>query len=334
MKIQGKTMLHRVLKRGVVLLSAGAACLLAQASHAQEYPSRPIRLVVPSAAGGSPDTVMRLVAQEAGKRLGQTLVVENKPGSSGIAGMLDVYRAAPDGYTLGYANNVTLAINRSTFSQLPYDPQKLTPVIFVLKVANVLAVNPDVPVKTLPEFVEYVRQHPDKVTFASPGQGTSGHLTGEMLAQASKLRMIHVPYRGSPAATTDVIGGQVDAIFDNTISITPYIRSGKLRALASTGLARSPQFPDLPTVAEGVLPGFEGVAWGGIVAPPGTPAAIVDRLNRCLNEVLADPAVRDRLVALGNDEIVGGAPQALADYAEKETVKWAAVVRAAKLPVQ
>ncbi|WP_251864138.1 tripartite tricarboxylate transporter substrate binding protein [Achromobacter sp. Marseille-Q4962] len=322
------------LKHAVAALCAAAAALLAPASHGQDFPSRPLRLVVPSAPGGSPDTVMRLLAQEAARRLGQPVVVENKPGSSGIAGILEVYRAAPDGYTLGYANNVTLAINRSTFAKLPYDPRELKPVVFVLKVANILAVNPEMPVRSLAEFVDYARRHPDEVTYASPGQGTSGHLTGELLAQSSGLKMVHVPYRGSPAATTDVIGGQVDAIFDNTISITPHIRSGKLRPLAITSLRRSPQFPDLPTVAESALPGFEGVAWGGIVAPPGTPDALIDRLNRCFNEALADPAVRSRLMAIGNDEIVGGPPQALFDYAERETAKWAGVVRAARLPVQ
>jgi len=322
------------LKHAVAALCAAAAALLAPASHGQDFPSRPLRLVVPSAPGGSPDTVMRLLAQEAARRLGQPVVVENKPGSSGIAGILEVYRAAPDGYTLGYANNVTLAINRSTFAKLPYDPRELKPVVFVLKVANILAVNPEMPVRSLAEFVDYARRHPDEVTYASPGQGTSGHLTGELLAQSSGLKMVHVPYRGSPAATTDVIGGQVDAIFDNTISITPHIRSGKLRPLAITSLRRSPQFPDLPTVAESALPGFEGVAWGGIVAPPGTLDALIDRLNRCFNEALADPAVRSRLMAIGNDEIVGGPPQALFDYAERETAKWAGVVRAARLPVQ
>lgn len=322
------------LKHAVAALCAAAAALLAPASHGQDFPSRPLRLVVPSAPGGSPDTVMRLLAQEAARRLGQPVVVENKPGSSGIAGILEVYRAAPDGYTLGYANNVTLAINRSTFAKLPYDPRELKPVVFVLKVANILAVNPEMPVRSLAEFVDYARRHPDEVTYASPGQGTSGHLTGELLAQSSGLKMVHVPYRGSPAAATDVIGGQVDAIFDNTISITPHIRSGKLRPLAITSLRRSPQFPDLPTVAESALPGFEGVAWGGIVAPPGTPDALIDRLNRCFNEALADPAVRSRLMAIGNDEIVGGPPQALFDYAERETAKWAGVVRAARLPVQ
>ena len=322
------------LKHAVAALCAAAAALLAPASHGQDFPSRPLRLVVPSAPGGSPDTVMRLLAQEAARRLGQPVVVENKPGSSGIAGILEVYRAAPDGYTLGYANNVTLAINRSTFAKLPYDPRELKPVVFVLKVANILAVNPEMPVRSLAEFVDYARRHPDEVTYASPGQGTSGHLTGELLAQSSGLKMVHVPYRGSPAATTDVIGGRVDAIFDNTISITPHIRSGKLRPLAITSLRRSPQFPDLPTVAESALPGFEGVAWGGIVAPPGTPDALIDRLNRCFNEALADPAVRSRLMAIGNDEIVGGPPQALFDYAERETAKWAGVVRAARLPVQ
>lgn len=303
------------------------------AAAAQDYPQRAIKVVVPSAAGGSPDIIIRLLAQEVGQELGQTLVVENKPGSSGIAGISEVYRARPDGYTIGYANNVTLAINRSTFKELPYDPDRLAPIALLVKVANVLAVNPQVPARTAREFADYVKQHPDQVTYASPGQGTSGHLSGELLAQTAGLRMMHVPYRGSPAATTDVIGGTVQVLIDNTPSIGPHLQSGKLRPLAITSLQRSPLFPDVPTVAETLQPGFESVAWGGLVAPPGTPADVVQKLNAALNKALQAPAIRERLQEMGV-EIVGGSPQALADYAAQEARKWAEVVKQAKLPVQ
>ncbi|MBV7482340.1 tripartite tricarboxylate transporter substrate binding protein [Bordetella sp. BOR01] len=315
------------------LTGALLCALLAAPAAAQDYPQRAIKVVVPSAAGGSPDIIIRLLAQVAGQDLGQTLVVENKPGSSGIAGITEVYRAQPDGYTVGYANNVTLAINRSTFKELPYDPDRLAPVALLIKVANILAVNPQSPAQSIGQFADYVKQRPDQVTYASPGQGTSGHLSGELLAQTAGLRMMHVPYRGSPAATTDVIGGTVDALIDNTASISAHIRSGKLRPLAITSLQRSPLFPDLPTIAETLQPGFESVAWGGLVAPPGTPAEIVQKLNAAFNKALQEPATRQRLQDMGI-EIVGGTPQALSDYAAQETRKWAEVVKQAKLPVQ
>ncbi|MCD0502460.1 Bug family tripartite tricarboxylate transporter substrate binding protein [Bordetella petrii] len=320
-------------KLNTALAGAALCALLAAPAAAQDYPQRAITLVVPSAAGGSPDIIMRVLAQEVGEDLGQTLVVENKPGSSGIAGISQVYRAQPDGYTVGYANNVTLAINRSTFKELPYDPDKLAPVVLLVKVSNILAVNPEVPAQDIKQFSDYVKQHPGEVTYASPGPGTSGHLSGELLSQTAGLPMMHVPYRGSPAATTDVIGGTVNALIDNTPSIGQHLKAGKLRPLAITSLQRSPLFPDLPTVAETLQPGFESVAWGGLVAPPGTPPEIVQKLNGSFNKALQDPATRERLQAMGI-ELVGGPPQALADYAAQETRKWAAVVKKAKLPVQ
>lgn len=328
-------MVHPVLQRVLHRIAVcGAALALTPLSAQAAFPERPITIVVPSAAGGTPDTLMRFLALKAQERYKQTFVVENRPGASGIPGINAVYRANPDGYTLGYANNVTLAINRTAFKELPYDPQALVPVAYVMKVANVLAVNPSLPVKTLDEFLAYARENPGKVTFASPGQGTSGHLTGELLASSSGVKLLHVPYRGSPQATNDVMAGMVDALFDNTTSISPHIRSGKLRALAVTSLKRSPGFPDLPTVAESKLPGFEGVAWGGLVAPPGTPPEIVQTLTKMFNDLLEDPAIRDQLLKMGMDEVIGGPPQAMADYAVKETAKWGKVIKEAGVDVQ
>ena len=324
-------LLQRVLRRVAL---CGVAFILAPVSAQAAFPERPITIVVPSAAGGTPDTLIRFLAQKAQERYQQSFVVDNRPGGSGIPGISAVYRAKPDGYTVGYANNVTLAINRSAFKELPYDPQALVPVAYVLKVANVLAVNPSLPVKTLDEFLAYAKNNPGKVTFASPGAGTSGHLTGELLASSSGVELLHVPYRGSPQATTDVIAGTVDALFDNTTSISPHIRSGKLRALAVTSLERSPNFPDLPTVAENKLPGFEGVAWGGIVAPPGTAPEVVQVLTKMFNDLLEDPAIRDQLLKMGMDEVMGGPPQAMADYAEKETAKWGKVIKDAGIDVK
>lgn len=310
-----------------------ATLAFAVPAHAA-FPERPITLVVPSAPGGTPDQLMRFLALKTQERFGANIVVENRPGASGIPGINAVYRARPDGYTIGYANNVTLAINRSAFKELPYDPTKLVPIAFVMKIANILAVDPKLPVKTLDEFLAYAKDNPGKVTFASPGQGTSGHLTGELLADTAQVQLLHVPYRGSPQATTDVIGGLVNAIFDNTTSISPHIRSGALRPLAVTSLKRSPSFSDLPTVAETKLPGFEGVAWGGIVTTPGTPPDVVAKLVEMFGAVLEDPAVTKELVRMGVDEVMHGDPASLMEYAEKETVKWAEVIKNADIPKQ
>lgn len=310
-----------------------AAAPLASAWSADAYPSKPIRLVVPSAAGGSPDVLMRALTAEVAKTLGQAFVIDNKPGASGIIGISEIERAAPDGYTLGYANNVTLAINKSTFKTLSYRPDNFVPVVLLFKVPNVIAVNNDLPVKTFAELVRYVNAHPGKVTFASPGQGTSGHLTGQLLADRARLNWMHVGYKGSPQAATDVMGGQVNVLIDNMPTILPLIKAGKLRALAVTSLNRSPMLPELPTIAESGVPGFEGVAWGGLVAPGGTSAQSVARLNAAFNQSLADPALKAKFAALGAEPI-GGAPQALSGFAARETVKWAEVVKQAGIEPQ
>jgi tripartite-type tricarboxylate transporter receptor subunit TctC len=325
------------LKTGFAVKAAAFLCLavapFTAAHSAETYPSKPIRLVLPSAAGGSPDVLMRALTAEVGKALGQSFVIDNKPGASGIIGISEIERAAPDGYTLGYANNVTLAINKSTFKKLSYRPDHFTPVILLFKVPNVVAVNNELPVKTFAELVRYVNAHPNKVTFASPGQGTSGHLTGQLLADKAKLSWMHVGYKGSPQAATDVMGGQVNVLIDNMPTVLPLIKAGKLKALAVTSLNRSPMLPDLPTIAESGVPAFEGVAWGGVVAPGGTPKEIVSRLNAAFNKALADAALRAKFAGLGV-EAVGGAPQDLSSFAAKETVKWAEVVKQAGIEPQ
>lgn len=300
---------------------------------AETYPTKPIRMVVPSAAGGSPDVLMRALTAEVAKTLGQSFVIDNKPGASGIIGIAEIQRAAPDGYTLGYANNVTLSINKSTFRSLPYRPDSFVPVVLLFKVPNVVAVNNALPVKTFSELLQYVNARPDKVTFASPGQGTSGHLTGQLIGDKAKLSWLHVGYKGSPQAATDVMAGQVDVLIDNMPTILPLIKTGKLRPLAVTSLTRSPLLPELPTIAESGLPDFEGVAWGGLVAPAGTPQAVVARLNAAFNQVLGDAALKSKFVALGA-QVVGGSPQALSSFAAQETTKWAQVVKQAGIQPQ
>ena len=300
---------------------------------AEPESAKPIRLIVPSAAGGSPDTLLRALTGEITKATGQPFVIENKPGASGLIGMSELTRAPADGLTLGYVNNVTLAINRSTFRKLPYDPDKITPVALLFKVANVIAIHPALPINSYAELIAYAKAHPDKLTYASPGQGTSGHLAGELLSQVAQVRVRHIGYRGSPQAVTDVLGGQVDIMIDNTPTILPYVKQGKLRALAVTGLTRLSQLPDVPTVAESGLSGFEAVAWGGVALPTGSPARTVQALNGAFNKALTSAEVRDRFRDMGVDIFISK-PNELTDYARKETVKWAAVAKQAGIEAQ
>jgi tripartite-type tricarboxylate transporter receptor subunit TctC len=316
------TPLQRISRTGLLAF----ACLVPLLAQAAGEPQRPVRIVVPSAAGGTPDTLLRAITSEITKSTGQAFVIDNKPGASGLIGMNEITRAPADGLTLGYANNVTLSINHSTFKKLPYDPGKLVPVALLFKVPNVIAVNPALPIRSYAELVAYAKAHPDKLSYASPGQGTSGHLTGELLAQAAQIKLKHVPYRGSPQAVTDVLGGQVDIMIDNTPTMLPYLQQGKLRALAVTSLARLPQLPEVPTITESGLTGFEGVAWGGIVLPQGSTPDLAKSFNETFVNAMKVPQVRERFQTLGV-EIIGGAPEALTDYANKETVKWSAVVK-------
>lgn len=295
---------------------------------------RPIRVIVPSAAGATPDTTMRLLTQQITRDTGINFVIDNKPGASGILGMTDLIRQPADGLTMGYVNNVTLAINRSTFRKLPYDPQKLTPVTLLTKVANVVVVNDFVPAKNLQELLAYAKANPEKIAFASPGQGTSGHLSGELLAMKTGIQIKHIPYRGSPQAITDLLGNQINMMIDNLPNVLSYIREGKLKAIAVTSLARNSQLPNVPTIAESGYPGFEGVAWGGIAMPPNAPARLAQEMNAAFQKALANPDVQRVFQVQGSDITADADPASLMRYAEAETLKWAAVVKQAGIEPQ
>jgi tripartite-type tricarboxylate transporter receptor subunit TctC len=308
------------------LLGASMFAALSDA-HAQKYPDKPVRVVVPSAAGGSPDVLTRLLMAELSKAMGQQFVVDNKPGASGQIGMRDVASAAPDGYTLGYANVVTLSINRSLLPKLNYDPDRdFAPIALVGFTQNLLVVNSALPVNSVKELVDYARQRPGKLNMASAGNGTTSHLGGELFKTLTNTFLVHIPYRGSPAAIQDLIGGQAQVMFDNLASIGPHVTSGRVRALAVSGDKRSPLYPNLPTIAEAGVPGYATTAWGGFVAPAGTPAPIVQQLNAELNKILSRADIQQRLAAMGFEAHVG-APEALKALASKEAPMWADVVR-------
>lgn len=304
----------------LVVLAGGAGA---------EYPERPIRLIIPSAAGGSPDVVTRILALELVKQMGQQIVIDNRPGASYTIGTDMIVRANPDGYTIGYANVVSLAINKSLLpkAQQPYDPDKdLAIVGQFLSTYNMLAVTNALPVKSVKELIDYARQNPGKLTNASGGNGTTGHLGGELFKIMTGTQIVHVPYKGSPQGISDLIGGQVQLMFDNLTSISPHVRSGKVRGIGVSSSKRSPIFPDIPTIAEAGVPGYETNAWGGLVVPVGTPKAVVIKLNSEVNKALQSTALKERYAAI-EAEPVGGTPEAFTAFARRETAKWAEVIK-------
>jgi tripartite-type tricarboxylate transporter receptor subunit TctC len=301
------------------------ALLVAGVAHGEDYPSRPIRVIVPFSPGGAVDGPMRLIAQALGTRLGQPVVVENKPGAGATIGTDVVAKAAPDGYTLLLASQ-TNAISATLYSKLPFDPiADFTPITLIGREPGVVVVNPAVPAKTLQEFIAYVKEHPGKVDFASSGNGSGQHLFAALLASKTGMKMNHVPYRGSGQATTDLLAGVVSMAIPGTAGVVGHIRAGELRALAVTGAARSPQLPDVPTVMESGVPGYEAYVWMGLLAPKGTPAAVVERLNRDVIAVLGEDSVK-RYMATAGIEIVGSTSADFARYFSAEKALWAKVI--------
>ena len=300
---------------------------------AAAYPDRPIRFVIPSAPGGSPDVLMRILLAEMTKQMGVSFVVENKPGASFVIGTMDIVRAPADGYTLGYGNIVSLAVNRSLLDKMPYDVERdLTLVSNCVRVYNMLAVNNDLPVRSVAELIAYAKRNPGRLVMASSGNGTTGHLGGELFKAMTGTFILHVPYRGSAQAINDLIGGQVQLMFDNVPSIGPHAKSGRVRGIAVSGPRRSPVFPDLPTVAEAGVPGYETIAWGGVIGPANLPKEIIARLHAEIRVAFSSPALRERYRNL-DTEIDGGTPAEFTALVRSETPKWAAVVKRANVKV-
>ncbi|HLX79035.1 MAG TPA: tripartite tricarboxylate transporter substrate binding protein [Burkholderiales bacterium] len=301
-------------------------CLLA-GTVAAAYPDKPIRFVIPSAPGGSPDVLMRVLLAEMSKQMGVAFVVENRPGASFVIGTLEIVRAPADGYTLGYGNIVSLAVNRSLLDKMPYDVERdLALISNCVRVYNMLAVNNNLPVRTVAELIAYARRNPGQLVMASAGNGTTGHLGGELFKSMTGTFILHLPYRGSAQAINDLIGGQVQLMFDNVPSIGPHVKAGRVRGIAVSGPRRSPVFPELPTVAEAGVTGYETVAWGGVIGPAGLPRDIVARLHAEIRTALASPALQERYRNL-DAEIDGGTPEEFLALVRSETPKWAAVVK-------
>ena len=311
------------------IVSGASICgaLFTVAPAAAEYPERPIRLILSSAPGASSDIVSRILATELAKQMGQQIVVDNRPGAVQTIGTGMVVRANPDGYTIGYANVVTLAINYALLPNQPYNVDTdLALVGQFLSTYNMLAVTNGLPVKSVRELIDHAKQNPGKLLNASSGNGTTGHLGGELFKIMTGTQIVHVPYKGTALAVPDLVSGQVQVIFDNLTSISPHVKAGRVRGLGVSSLKRSPLFPEIPTISEAGVPGYETNSWGGIVVPVRTPRPIVSKLNAEINKALQSPVLKERYAYI-EAEPVGGTPEQFAVFVKKERVKWGEVVK-------
>ncbi|MFS2053541.1 Bug family tripartite tricarboxylate transporter substrate binding protein [Variovorax sp. Varisp41] len=313
-------------RAAVAFLAALATAALAASA---QYPERPVKFIVPYAAGSGVDVAMRPVADAMARELGQAMIVDNRPSAGGIVGTQALVSSANDGYTVGYGNLVTLSINPAFFSKLSYVPEKdLVPVGLISSNAYVLIVRKDLPVRSLQELVAYGREHPGKLSVGTPGIGSAGHLTGELLKTETGLTMVQVPYKTGTQAVADMVNGQLDVTIENISAVLPFVQQGRVKAIAVTSAKRAAVLPEVPTVAESGVPGFEVVAWGALIAPAGTSRKTVDRLNTALRAALADPAVVRANAAL-SIEALPSSPEELSALMKREKPRWAEAVRRA-----
>jgi tripartite-type tricarboxylate transporter receptor subunit TctC len=328
--MEGSTM------RSILLAALTGVALFALAvpgAHAQTWPSRGLRIVVPFAPGGSTDIFARLVGERLATALGQPVVVDNRPGAGGNIGADAVAKAPPDGYTLLMATTGVMAINNAMYKNLSYDAEKdLKPVIYIASITNVLVVPADSPFKTVADVTAAAKAAPGKVSFASSGSGSSTHMSAELFRLMTGTDLLHIPYKGSGQAMPDVISGRVSMMFENMPGAVGQIKAGTLRVLAVTGSQRTPALPDVRTVAESGVPGYESLSWSGIAVPAATPPEVVARLNREINAILANPDMKQKLAEQGA-EAVGGTPAAFAEHIARERLKWSKVVRDAAIAV-
>jgi tripartite-type tricarboxylate transporter receptor subunit TctC len=309
-------------------LAALACFAAASAAQAQGFPNKPVRLICPFPPGGAVDIASRAIAAEMSKTLGQPVTVENRPGAGGNVGGIEAARAAPDGYTVFMTTSGIQAINPVLYKKMPFDPNKdLAPVAALVSLSNVLVVHPSVKANSVTDVLALVRANPGGMTYASSGNGTSIHMSAEMFKHMTNTNIVHVPYKGSAPAVTDLLGGQVQMMFDNIPSALPHIKAGKLRALASTGAKRDPALPDLPTIAEAGVPGYESGVWFGLAVPAGTPKEIVAKLNAEAVKGAKSPDFVKRMTELGY-QIIPSTPEQMAEMIRTEITRWGPVVKA------
>ncbi|NYT62063.1 tripartite tricarboxylate transporter substrate binding protein [Alcaligenaceae bacterium] len=320
--------MNHLLKLKVATLVAASIgfFLFGHAAWSQGYPTKAVHIVVPFAAGGGSDILARTVAQKLSGALGQSVVVENKSGAGGNLGTDFVAKAAPDGYTIVMGVSGPIAVNPSLFGNLPFDPiRDFAPITQAVAVTNMLVVRSDMPVNNLRELIEYGKQNPGKLSAGTGGVGTTGHMASELFKSSAKIDMIVVPYRGAAPAVVDVLGGQVSMVFEGIASTLPYVRSGKLKAIAVTTSARSSLMPDVPTMAESGLPGYEASNWYGFLAPAQTPKPIVERLHKEIAKILSEPETKEKLATLGA-EVIANTPEEFSQNIKADIETWRQVV--------
>ncbi len=321
-------------RRGwVALIGSATACMIAAWPHVaatEDYPTRQITLISPWPAGGAIDALCRIVSEKLAERLGKPVVVENKPGAGSVIGTAAGAKAAPDGYTLLMGGGSGLASGVTYFKKLPYEPTRdFVPIALVAQIPFVLVVNPAVPVRSVAELIRYAQQNPTSLSFGSGGPGSPHHLNAELFMATTGIRMTHVPYKGSAPAITDVVAGHIPLMFSDTVPALPLIREGKVRALGVSSSVRLASAPDIPTIAEAGIPGFDAASWGMVVAPAGTPKEIVDRLNAEIKAVVAIPDVQQRISQIGMVPASSSPPAELVRFLDTEIVRWGKVVRQA-----
>ena len=322
---------RRRLARGCIGAGLALAAMLAALprADAQDYPSRPVKIIVPFPAGGTADVMPRVIGEWLSRKWGQPVVVENRTGAAGNIGAEAVAKAEPDGYTLLSAPPPPLVINQNLYPKLGFDPSEFVPIVIMGRVPNALVVNPKLPLNSVAEVIAYAKANPGKLTSATQGNGTTSHLTSELFQMMADLKFQHVPYRGSAPALTDLVAGSVDLMFDNLGVSLPLVKGGQLKLLGVATPKRMASLPDVPTIAE-TLPGFESAAWFAIVAPTKTPQAVVDKINADVNEALRQSDIVQRLTQL-SAEPIGGTPQATAAYMREEIERWHKVIKAANV---
>jgi tripartite-type tricarboxylate transporter receptor subunit TctC len=326
--------MNHALRLGSVLLVA-MACIASEHAISQIYPQKPIRLVVPYTAGGAGDIFARTMAQKMGEAFGYQIIVDNRPGANGIIGMELVAKSPPDGYTLVMGNSAPIVLNPSLYAKLPYDPIKdFAPITQGTLYSYILIVHPSVPARSVDELVAMARSRAGQLQYGSSGAGGANHLAGEMFKRAAKIDIVHVPFKGSAPALADVLAGHIPMMFDTIVTTMPQLNAGKVRALAVTGARRAPQVPDIPTIAEKGYPGYEVTSWQSLLAPGGTPRAIIERLYQESVKALKLPDVIDRLATQGGNELVGNTPDQFAAVIKKEIAIYARVIKDAGIRLE
>lgn len=322
-------MRHILFKSLFILASV---LMLGQSAQADTYPDRPIKWIVPWPPGGGADVIARLLGNPVAEALGKPVIIDNRGGAAGNIGAVAAARSPADGYTMVFAYSGTHSINRHLYKDMPFEEKDFSPVIFLTSVPQMLVVNANLPFKSVQEIITAAKANPGKLTYGSSGNGAINHLTGQLFSDMAGVKLLHVPYKGGGPAAAAVMGGEVDMVFGEPSTLLPHVASGKLRAIATTGAKRSISLPDLPTIAESGIPGYDVTSWNGVLVPAGTPAEAIKKLNAEFNKVLANPAMRERLVKIGYEPI-GGAPDAFSKHIEAETKKWGPVIKQSGLQI-